>query len=315
MNIQEIYELAIKIGIEADPRGKERIEKLLKKEKEAFAEAKKEEKEEFDKERFKNPYSDTRILFGSPKKEVKTVLAGLEIGVSEILLAERMGNIDLIISHHPLGRALARLDDVMRLQADLLAQYGVPINVAENLLELRMSEVSRAIHPYFHGREIDAARLLNLPLLSVHTPADNLCYQYVKKEVEKRNPETVGEVLKALKSIPEYKKASQEGAGPKIFVGKPERRCGKIAFTEITGGTEPSKKIYEWLSKAGVGTIVGMHMKEENKEEAEKNHVNVVIAGHAPSDSLGLNLFLDELEKRKVKVIPCAGLIRTKRSE
>jgi len=313
MTIQEIYQLAIKMGIEADPRGKERIKRLLEKEKENYTELKKEERQEFDKERFKNPYSDTRILFGDPKKKIKKVLVGLEIGVSEILLADRLGKIDLIISHHPLGKGLARLDDVMKLQVDLLASYGVPVNVAESLLETRMSEVSRKLHPYFHNREIDAAQLLGFPLISVHTPADNLCFQYVKNKVEKEKPETVGELIKVLKSIPEYKKAALLGAGPKIFVGKPERRCGKIAFSEITGGTAGHKDIYSRLSQAGIGTVIGMHMSEEYKDEAERHHINVVIAGHAPSDSLGLNLFLDGIEKRSVRVVPCAGLIRVRR--
>jgi len=312
MTIKEIYNLAIKMGTEADPRGKERILKLLEKEKKNFAELKKDEKEEYDKERMKNPYSDTRILNGQANKKIKKILVGLDIGVSEILLADRLSGFDLIISHHPLGRALAHLDDVMKLQADLLAQYGVPINVAESLLEIRMSEVARKVHPAFHNREVDAAKLLGVPLMCVHTPADNLCFQKVKNKVLKENPETVGELVKVLKSIPEYKKATIEGAGPKIFAGKPDRRCGKIAFSEITGGTSGHKDIYARLSQAGVGTIVGMHMSEEHKEEAEKNHINVVIAGHAASDSVGINIFLDKLEKRQIKIIPCAGLIREK---
>ena len=41
-----------------------------------------------------------------------------------------------------------------------------------------------------------------------------------------------------LKEIPEYETAMKIGAGPKIFVGSEENRCGKIALTEITGGTE-----------------------------------------------------------------------------
>jgi len=310
MTIQEIYQLAISLGINADPRGPQRIKKLLQKETQNHRHLRKAERAEFDQERLKNPYSDTRILFGDPNKKVKRVLAGLEIGVSEILLADRLKNIDLVISHHPLGPALARLDDVMRLQTDLLALYGVPINVAESLLETRMSEVSRRLHPYFHNREIDAAKLLNIPLLCVHTPADNLCFQFVKKKIERKNPETIAELIKALKSIPEYKEAALLGAGPKLFAGKPERRCGKIAFTEITGGTAGHKEIYAYLSHAGIGTVIGMHMSEDYKEEAEKHHLNVVIAGHAPSDSLGLNLFLDELEKRGIEIIPCAGLIR-----
>jgi len=39
----------------------------------------------------------------------------------------------------------------------------------------------------------------------------------------------------------------------------------------------------------------------------------VVIAGHMASDSLGLNLFLDELEQRGVEIVPCSGLLRISR--
>jgi hypothetical protein len=41
--------------------------------------------------------------------------------------------------------------------------------------------------------------------------------------------------------------------------------------------------------------------------------MNVVIAGHIASDSLGMNLFLDELEKQGIEVITCGGLMRIKR--
>ena len=71
--------------------------------------------------------------------------------------------------------------------------------------------------------------------------------------------------------------------------------------------------MYEKISQAGIGTIMGMHMGEEHRKEAEKNHINVVIAGHMASDSLGMNLFLDELEKKGITVVPCSGLIRVKR--
>ena len=116
-----------------------------------------------------------------------------------------------------------------------------------------------------------------------------------------------------MKEIPEYKEAIKFGAGPKIFVGDSEKRCGKIAITEITGGTEGSPKLYEKMATAGIGTIIGMHISEEHKKEAEAANINVVIAGHISSDSLGVNLFLDELEKRDIEIIPCSGLIRISR--
>jgi len=52
MRIKEIYNLVINKGIEADFRGKEEIEKLLKRRKEKYEKLSKKEKEEFDKEAF-----------------------------------------------------------------------------------------------------------------------------------------------------------------------------------------------------------------------------------------------------------------------
>ena len=56
-----------------------------------------------------------------------------------------------------------------------------------------------------------------------------------------------------------------------------------------------------------------MHVPEDAVQALRKMHVNVIDAGHMAADSIGANLFLDELEKRGVEVIPCSGLIRVKR--
>ena len=137
----------------------------------------------------------------------------------------------------------------------------------------------------------------------------------MEKEIKKAKPETVGEVVEVIKKIPEYQEAIRQKAGPKIFAGAEDNYAGKIALTEITGGTSNSKEIYEKMSHAGIGTIVGMHMGEESKKEASKHHVNVVIAGHMSSDSLGMNQLLDVLESKGVKIIPTSGLIRVKRKK
>ena len=58
-----------------------------------------------------------------------------------------------------------------------------------------------------------------------------------------------------------------------------------------------------------------MHIGEKHRKEAEKNHINVIVAGHMASDSLGMNLFLDELARRGLEIIPSAGLLRHERKE
>jgi putative NIF3 family GTP cyclohydrolase 1 type 2 len=252
-------------------------------------------------------------LVVSNDKEVKKVLVGIDIEPAEILLAKELGDIDLIIAHHPLGKGLACLAEVMDLQCDVLNYYGVPINIAEGLMRERISEVARGVNRLNHQRTVDTASLLGFNLINLHTPTDNLAARFLKEMIEKENPTHVEDLIKLLKKIPEYKKAQEIGAGPKIYVGSPERRCGKIALTEITGGTEGSPKLYEKMAQAGIGTIIGMHMSEEHKKEAEMANINVIIAGHMSSDSLGLNLFLDELEKRGIEIVPCSGLIRVSR--
>jgi len=332
MKTKEIFNLAINKGIEADFRGREGVEKFLERKKEKYEKLSGGEKEEFDNEALENPFLDSRILNIAEDKEVKRVLAGIDIEPAEILLAKEIGEfkegsassfassrdsaIDLIIAHHPLGKGLANLHDVMELQCDVLHHYGVPINVAENLMKERISEVARGVNRLNHQRTVDAAKLLGFNLICLHTACDNLAAKFLKDKVEKAgNLTRLEDLINLLKEIPEYKEAIKFGAGPKIFVGDPERKCGKIALTEITGGTEGSPKLYEKMAIAGVGTIVGMHISEEHKKEAEAANINVVIAGHMSSDSLGVNLFLDELEKQGIEIIPCSGLIRVSRLE
>lgn len=312
MNIKQIFDLGVQMGINSDLRGKTAVLKMLKRKKDQHENLNKEQKEEFDLEALTNPYLDSRIHFDSGKNPVKKIIAGIDMEGDEIFLADRLG-VDLVLAHHPRGKALADLADVMHLQADVYAQYGIPINVAEAVQKSRIEEVARGVNPVNHYRPIDIARLLKISYINVHTPCDNLVANFLKKKIEAAKPEYVGDILKLLKEIPEYKKAIEQGAGPRLFTGHPENHCGKVAVTEITGGTEPSAKIYGKLSQAGVGTIIGMHLSEEHKKEAEASHINVIIAGHMSSDSIGMNLFLDELEKKGIEIIPCSGLIRVKR--
>jgi hypothetical protein len=320
MDINQIYKLAIEIGIKNDFRPKEQIAKNLKRIKEKYEKLSKEEKEIFDKERLVNPYIDSRIHFDNGIKNIKRVMAGIDIDSAEIMIARYLSNhgkkpIDLVIGHHPVGKALADLSDVMHLQADVLAQYGVPINIAESLMKIRISEVSRGVSPINHFKVVDSAKLVDINLMNVHTPADNLVAKFVETKIKKDKPEYVGDILKSLLEIPEYAEAAKRGSGPVLFTGSPDNKAGKIALTELTGGTEGSVQMYEKMSQAGIGTVIAMHQSEEHRKEAEKSHINIVVAGHISSDSIGMNLFLDELEKRGIEIIPCSGLTRVNRNK
>ena len=311
MTQEQIFELAIKMGTRADLRGEGAVKKYLARQKKKYDELPPKKKADFDKERLVNPYLDSGIWVDD-HAAVKKVLAGIDVDTGEIILAKEL-KVDAVISHHPLGKGLALLDEVMHLQADVLAGYGVPINIAESLLKPRISEVARGVHAVNHYKTVDAAKLLGINLMSIHTPADNLVADFLKKTVEKQRSEYVGELMDIIKGIEEYQQAAQRGCPVKLFSGSEENRAGRIAFTEITGGTEGAKDIYQKMSQAGIGTIVAMHLSEEHHKNAAAAHINVLVTPHIASDSLGMNLFLDELEKKGIEIIPCSGLIRVKR--
>jgi len=319
MTTQQIFNLAIEMGIANDFRPKTRIEKHLKRIREKYEKLPKDEKKLFDKKKMENPYIDSGVHFDAGIKNVKRVMVGIDIDSAEMMIARYLSNhnpkkeINLVIAHHPIGKALADLSDVMHLQADVLEQYGVPINIAEGLMKIRIDEVSRGVNPINHFKVVNTAEMLNISLINIHTPIDNLVAKFVKTKIEKDQPEYVGDILQSLLQIPEYREATKNGSGPVLFTGSPDNRVGKIALTEITGGTEGNAKIYEKLAMAGIGTIIGMHQSEEHRKEAEKAHINIVIAGHISSDSIGMNLFLDELEKKGIEIVPCSGLTRVSR--
>jgi putative NIF3 family GTP cyclohydrolase 1 type 2 len=316
MNIKEIYNLIVNLGMKNDPRGWDNVQKILERTRKEYEKLNEKEKERFDLEKLSNPYSDTRILYGDPNKEVKRILSGIDIDTSELLLAkelERQGRkIDLVISHHPQGKAYANFYEVMHLQEDLLYKWGIPINIAEGLLAPRISEVERKVLPVNHYKSVDAARLLDIPFMCCHTPADNCVATYLQKIFDENNPYTVGEVLEILEEIPEYREAIKRNNPPKILVGNHKNRAGKI-FVDMTGGTEGAVELIEKMANTGIGTIICMHMSEDHRKEAEKYHINVVIAGHMASDSLGMNILLDNLEKNGIEIINISGLIRVSR--
>lgn len=315
MKLQEIYNLAVRLGMEADPRGKNAAAKVLARNKKSYEKLDKKEQDFFDTESLTNPYADTRILFGEGGIEVKKIMTGIDMEGDELLVAKHLGDIDAVVAHHPRGRALIGLEDVMHMQADVLNQYGMPINVAEGLLHEKISEVSRSLSPGNHYRAPRLAELLNMPYMCTHTVTDNLVFQFLKKLIEKEKPETVEEVLDMLHEVPEYMIARRNGVGPRIFAGKGKNRTGVIAVTEITGGTEGAHDIYEKMAVAGVGTVIAMHQSEKHRKFAQEAHINVVIAGHMSSDSIGMNLFLDEVEKGGVEIVPASGLMRVSRNK
>jgi len=290
MKLGRFYNLVIKFGAERDPRKNKTAIKS---------------------------YADTALLYGDLNTEIKKVLVGIDMEVGEILLADRIRakeGLDLVISHHPEGKAYANLHEAMNLQVDLLKSFGLSLPVARKLLEERMNEVERRILASNHMRVVDAAKVVNMPFMCMHTPADNHVFAFLKKLIHQKKPKRLKDLVSILSDIPEYKDAARlTGCGARIILGSENKEVGKVLF-EMTGATEGPKKALAKLYKAGVRTLVSMHISEEHLKYAKEANLNAIIAGHISSDSLGLNLLLDRIEKEeRLEIIGCSGFRRMRR--
>jgi hypothetical protein len=319
MKLKTLFKRAVEIGIDADPRGNDYIARQLQKQADRFKKLEGTEKEMFDQERTWNPFADTRIINGTGEEEVQRLLVGIDVEAAEILLADRLREkgerIDAIMIHHPEGRALGDLEKVMPMQVDLLALHGVPVNHSEAQIRPRMDRIYRAIHADNLFRTERTAELLGFPAFCCHTVTDNLVWRFIEKEICQKPHDDLQSIVNALLEIPEYKYYAKKGNGPLIVQGSSSGRPGKIVATEFTGGTNGPEDFIESQSRAGIGTIVSMHVTEKALEEARKHHINMIQCSHMASDAIGVNLLLDKLakEEKKLETLDISGFIRVKR--
>jgi len=241
-------------------------------------------------------------------KGIKKVLMGVDMDTAEIMLAKQLGY-DCVISHHPRNTNVNLLD-VLHNHFDKLEALGVPKNKSQKLLEERKTELSYGQHVANSRRSESAAKLLGMPYMCIHSPADVISEAIVQKFLDRKfknkSDVTVQEVVDALEGIKEYKNSVRK---PVIRVGSKDSYAGKI-YVLMSGLTGPGAKILKAYFDAGVGTLVMMHIPEKDAKEIKEQGIgNVIIAGHMSSDSLGLNKLAQEWAKKGVETTMMSGIV------
>lgn len=243
-------------------------------------------------------------------ENIKKVLIGVDMETPEILLGKELG-VDLVISHHPNSdEARINFHQVMDIQIDKMVEYGVTINRAQKALAARKAEVDLNNHVTNYDRASSAARLLKMPFMNIHLPADIIGEKIVQKYLDEYTADkpkaTCGDIIKALKEMEIYKNAI---AGPVLRVGSESSFAGKVIVL-FAGGTNGGSEVFKSYFDAGVGTIVCMHVPDNvRKAVAEQNIGNVIVAGHMASDSIGLNKIIEALEAKGLEVQKMAGIL------
>lgn len=251
--------------------------------------------------------ADSGVLITGER--IGKVAFGVDVGVGEVLLARELGA-DCVISHHPEGEHMVNLFKVMENQIDRMVEAGIPINKAQKILSERKEQVERSLHISNYDRAVTTARLLGMPFVSIHSPADFIGQRIVQDHLDAKigsAPKAVlKDVIDVLMELPEYQKTP---ASPKIRVGDEKSYAGKV-FVTFAGGTSGGAKVFKAYFEAGIGTLVVMHVPDDVvKEVREQNIGNVIVAGHMASDSLGINQLIRDYQEAGLEVIRFSGVI------
>ena len=254
---------------------------------------------------------DSGIVYDN-EKEVKRVLAGIDMDTTMLMIAKQLG-FDCVAQHHPAGIINPGTGDLFgRDHMKKLMECGVPINHAQKLAYANDAKRKQGMHSRNRTQMRDVAKLLDISDVAFHTPADMLAERTTQAKMDalmERNPRcTVQDVIDELMTIREYQDAL-EGQQPEVWVGSKNSFAGRI-YVEMYGVGAPSLDEYIACSNAGVGTFVTMHATPEIiKGMREHNKSNLIVAGHMASDSLGFNQILDAWEKAGIEVVRISGIV------
>ncbi|MBP8016977.1 NGG1p interacting factor NIF3 [Candidatus Gracilibacteria bacterium] len=309
MTVSDIFEKAIQIGIKYDCRGENNIKNILDERKIFFDKLSDEKKEYYNKAELFNPFLDSAIHHDSGK-EIKKIFVGIDTEIQEIIAADKK-NADLILGHHPEGRALVDLWRVMNIHQEELSLKGIPVNIAEKLVSERESKLERNLHPVNFNRAVSAAKELDISFLNLHTIADNIANRYMENFLKNKTISTLQDICDSVLEIPEYDISAKNGVTPILLFGNELNRAGNI-FVKFNGGTSGNEKIFKHLETFNINTFICMHLPQNHIEEAEKYNINVIVMPHMASDSIGMNLLLDELFLgiQNIEIINGSGFLR-----
>jgi hypothetical protein len=147
--------------------------------------------------------------------------------------------------------------------------------------------------------------------MNIHTPLDEIGRQRLATVTAGLAPEaTLSDLVAALQGeLTEFRNAETR---IDIRMGRSTNPIGRAVVSHgagTNGGYPVAKAYYEH----GVDTVIYIHCapgeSDKLREEFEDAGKNLVITGHIVSDSIGINPFIAELERRGLAVTRMSGVI------
>jgi putative NIF3 family GTP cyclohydrolase 1 type 2 len=241
-------------------------------------------------------------------RKLRKVLVAIDVGVGELLLARNL-DCDGVIAHHPAG-GKAQLEGykVFLRHVDQMKAAGVRAEVATEAVKNKYRVLDIQHHPENYDQVPNASKKLGLPLVTIHSPCDEIGRRMIVQAVKGLDEDTtVAKLVSRIGAFPEYRDAETK---IEVRLGSPNRKAGKVAISHAAytnGGYDVAKAYFQ----NGVDTLSYIHISEPDLTKlASENFANLVVLGHIASDWLGINRLLRELEKNDVEPVALTDLYK-----
>ncbi len=239
-------------------------------------------------------------------RRLRRVLVALDVGVSELLLARSL-DCDGVIAHHPAG-GKAKLEGykVFLRHIEQMRRTSVPLEIACEAVKNKYRTLELQHHPDNYDQTPSAAKKLGMPLISIHSPCDEIGRKMIVREIRDLDEDsTVQELVSRIGSFPEFQRAKSR---IEVRLGSSRQKTGKVAVSHAcftNGGYDVARAYFQH----GTGTLCYIHVSEPDLTKlAAENLGNLIVLGHIASDWLGINRLIHELEKDGIEFIATTDL-------
>ena len=236
-------------------------------------------------------------------ENIKRVLFGIDINVSELLLAQKL-KCDCVIAHHPLGNnAVLNFYKIIDKHASIMIKNGIPEEKAWKSIESLKNSLKIANHSRNYTHIPSITKKIGMPLMNIHNPLDEIGRRIMQETVNNAKPERVRDVINSLYTLPEFQKALTK---IKAVIGSEEGDARKTVVAHgagTNGGYDIAKTYFEYGF-----CVVYIHVGVADYLKLKNEKGNLIVSGHIASDSVGINPFIKALEKESIEVIKISGV-------
>lgn len=246
-----------------------------------------------------------------PGERIERLLVGLNVDSGDLLLARDFGY-DGVLAHDYAGtEAELTAWQVYHRHIDLLVTAGIPRHTAEAAVVERIEHLHVASQRANYDRVTGAARLIGMPFLNIRSPVDELGRQAMQRTVDDllRTEErtTAAEVCAHLNaSFAEFQYASTQIS---IRLGDGDAPAGRTVVVHgalSNGGASVAKTYFEH----GIDTVVYVHIAPQELQKLQPiSSKNLIVIGRVPAYSIGLNIYLAQLEQLGIEMTRLNGVL------